>query len=204
MKRQPVRRLYRTQIHNFGLTRRSRLTRNIGTHVHSPDLQSIGSLNLNTMRLRTGLAFQIGQLAHAEPTHHFWGGPDPTGLELYRRQDGYNPELGTCGVGLTCAAACGDGFEACSAKETSILFCFNPGAGQTCCPGGSGREYSPRQRLYHLTSDEPTLLGACDAGFYCVNDPNGGQTYCCDEVCLFVSRDHRYGLLVSRCKMPTV
>ncbi|KAM7187161.1 hypothetical protein V8F20_011086 [Naviculisporaceae sp. PSN 640] len=115
------------------------------------------------MRLWTGFALPVGQFAQAGLTQHIWRDPDTVEQtpRLYRRQDGYSPEFGACGIGLTCAEACGNGFEACSAKETSLLFCYNPGAGQTCCPGGSGR--------------------ACGAGFYCVTEPDGGQTYCCDK-----------------------
>jgi hypothetical protein len=54
---------------------------------------------------------------------------------------GYNPEFGSCGSGSTCADACGSEFEACPASTELSLFCFNPGAGQTCCGNGSGREY---------------------------------------------------------------
>ncbi|KAM7219511.1 hypothetical protein V8F06_005066 [Rhypophila decipiens] len=113
------------------------------------------------MRLRTGMVLYASQFAQAELSYSFRSGPNPAAFELHRRQDGYNPEFGTCGIGVTCAEACGDGFESCSARDKSLLFCYNPGAGQTCCPGGSGR--------------------ACDAGYYCATDPEEGQTYCCDE-----------------------
>ncbi|KAM7198500.1 hypothetical protein V8F33_005006 [Rhypophila sp. PSN 637] len=113
------------------------------------------------MRLRTGMVLYASQLAQAELSYSFRSGPNPVAFELHRRQDGYNPEFGTCGIGPTCAEACGDGFESCSAREKSFLFCYNPGAGQTCCPGGSGR--------------------ACDAGYYCATDPNEGETYCCHQ-----------------------
>lgn len=112
--------------------------------MHWPDPQFPGSVDLHNMRLWAGLALPVGQLAQAGLAHHIWRSPDSIEQQaphLYRRQDGYNPEFGVCGIGLTCAEACGDGFETCSAKETSLLFCYNPGAGQTCCPGGSGREY---------------------------------------------------------------
>ncbi|KAK3695761.1 hypothetical protein B0T22DRAFT_478389 [Podospora appendiculata] len=82
---------------------------------------------------------------------------------LYSRQDGggYGPAFGSCGTGETCAEACGEGFETCGGDTGAVLFCYDPGAGQSCCPDGQGR--------------------ACDAGFYCVKDPTGGTTYCCDD-----------------------
>ncbi|KAK3331455.1 hypothetical protein B0H66DRAFT_598936 [Apodospora peruviana] len=109
------------------------------------------------------LLLRVSQLAEGELAYQSWRSPNLAALKLYGRQrgDGYNPEFGTCGVGQTCAEACGDDFTACSADVISVLFCYNPGAGQTCCPGGTGR--------------------ACDANFYCAKEPDGGLIYCCDE-----------------------
>jgi len=58
-----------------------------------------------------------------------------------------------CGVGNTCAEACGPGYEQCG---TSSLNCYNPVAGETCCPADGGY---------------------CPAGEYC--SPVAG--YCCDS-----------------------
>lgn len=78
---------------------------------------------------------------------------------LGRRQSGYRPETLVCGTGDTCAQACGNGFEQCQSQDT-ILHCFDPGHGQTCCPGGTGK--------------------ACDTGFYCATDIVG-KVYCCPD-----------------------
>jgi len=58
---------------------------------------------------------------------------------LGRQEDGYNPQLGSCGSGDTCAEACGRGFEECHVIEGVMMFCYEPGAGETCCKDGSGR-----------------------------------------------------------------
>lgn len=107
-------------------------------------------------RLQAGLAaLQLAGAVAAEPADgafYQWLQPRAAQLEgslhwgLEARQQrgdynpGYNPEFGSCGSGKTCSDACGTEFEACNATTGLSLFCFNPGAGQKCCPNGSGRE----------------------------------------------------------------
>lgn len=77
---------------------------------------------------------------------------------LGRRQtDGYQPTQSVCGVGATCADACGAGYITCASSDSTI-HCFNPDAKQTCCPDNSGN--------------------SCDNGYYCTADTAGG-TWCC-------------------------
>ena len=57
---------------------------------------------------------------------------------VVRRDDsGYQPTQQYCGMGATCAEACGAGFDQCSSNDKSI-HCYNPAAAQTCCPDGTG------------------------------------------------------------------
>ncbi|KAL2266971.1 hypothetical protein VTJ83DRAFT_4248 [Remersonia thermophila] len=72
---------------------------------------------------------------------------------------GYQPATEVCGVGPTCAAACGAGYETCSSGDDEV-HCFNPSAGEVCCPNRSG--------------------SSCDAGYYCAAD-NKGETWCCPD-----------------------
>ncbi|KAL2121496.1 hypothetical protein VTJ04DRAFT_5523 [Mycothermus thermophilus] len=80
---------------------------------------------------------------------------------VVRRDDapGYQPSTEVCGVGPTCAAACGAGYETCASGDDEV-HCFNPSAGEICCPNRSG--------------------SSCDAGYYCAADSKG-ETWCCPE-----------------------
>merc|ERR1712000_131085 len=55
--------------------------------------------------------------------------------------------------------ACGTGFTQCAATDKAI-HCFNPAAGQICCPGSNGN--------------------SCEAGYYCTHDKEN-ETLCCPE-----------------------
>lgn len=70
---------------------------------------------------------------------------------------GYQPDTTFCGVGTTCAEACGAGYEQCASNDEQT-HCFNSGSSQTCCPNQSG--------------------DSCDAGYYCTAD-TVGVTWCC-------------------------
>ncbi|KAL1841980.1 hypothetical protein VTJ49DRAFT_6223 [Mycothermus thermophilus] len=72
---------------------------------------------------------------------------------------GYQPSTEVCGVGPTCAAACGAGYETCASGDDEV-HCFNPSAGEICCPNRSG--------------------SSCDSGYYCAADSQG-ETWCCPE-----------------------
>ncbi|KAL2024531.1 hypothetical protein VTK56DRAFT_7574 [Thermocarpiscus australiensis] len=80
---------------------------------------------------------------------------------LFGRQDnsGYQPEPTVCGTGNTCAEACGAGYTACASSDNQV-HCFNPTAGEVCCPDKSGN--------------------SCEAGYYCTSDKKG-ETWCCPE-----------------------
>jgi hypothetical protein len=59
---------------------------------------------------------------------------------VVRRQDGgsgYQPEQAMCGSGATCAEACGAGYTTCASGDNQV-HCFNPTAGEICCPNKSG------------------------------------------------------------------
>ena len=58
-----------------------------------------------------------------------------------RDDSGYTPTQQYCGMGATCAEACGAGFDQCASKDKSI-HCYNTAAAQTCCPDGSGSRFS--------------------------------------------------------------
>jgi len=80
---------------------------------------------------------------------------------IVRRQDdsGYQPEQTQCGSGNTCAEACGAGYETCVSKDSAV-HCFNPAAGEVCCPDQSG--------------------SSCDKNYYCTADTKG-ETWCCPD-----------------------
>jgi hypothetical protein len=63
---------------------------------------------------------------------------------VVRRDDapGYQPSTEVCGVGPTCAAACGAGYETCASGDDEV-HCFNPSAGEICCPTRSGSAFPP-------------------------------------------------------------
>ena len=88
---------------------------------------------------------------------------------LEKRDSGYRPEYNSCGAGHDCSS-CGDGFEKCAASTDLVLFCYDPTAGQKCCPNGQGK--------------------ACNEGYYCATD-GSGRTWCCLDV---RSHRHRYPL----------
>lgn len=57
---------------------------------------------------------------------------------VVRRQElGYQPEQAVCGAGTTCEQACGAGYTTCSSADSQV-HCFNPAAGEVCCPNKSG------------------------------------------------------------------
>lgn len=65
------------------------------------------------------------------------------GMGRRQTDTGYTPTDTFCGMGATCAEACGAGFEMCASNDNSI-HCFNAQAKQICCPDGSGSEFCPR------------------------------------------------------------
>ncbi|PHH67921.1 hypothetical protein CDD80_410 [Ophiocordyceps camponoti-rufipedis] len=71
----------------------------------------------------------------------------PSNPLLYRRADtaAYQPEIATCREGASCAEACGDGFEQCPALGAAAgeAHCVNVRARESCCMGGTGREFLP-------------------------------------------------------------
>ncbi|EPE02329.1 prp 4 c domain-containing protein [Ophiostoma piceae UAMH 11346] len=71
--------------------------------------------------------------------------------------DGYSPASSLCGLGQTCAEACGAGYATCKSSDDAI-HCYNPAAAQICCPDNSGN--------------------SCDDGYYCTGSV-GGDTVCC-------------------------
>ncbi|KAH8172922.1 hypothetical protein LIA77_07177 [Sarocladium implicatum] len=84
------------------------------------------------------------------------------GQSLARRDNnGYSPEETKCNNpdADTCGGACGEGYTQCDATDKAI-HCFNPAAGQTCCPGSNGN--------------------SCEAGYYCTHDKEN-ETFCCPE-----------------------
>ena len=56
---------------------------------------------------------------------------------LVKRQAGYAPSSVDCGVGATCAEACGPNFVQCPSNDGQ-LHCFDPSVKETCCTNGSG------------------------------------------------------------------
>ncbi|KAI0418493.1 hypothetical protein F5X98DRAFT_111133 [Xylaria grammica] len=81
-------------------------------------------------------------------------------LGLQRRDiEGYSPTEQLCGVGDTCAEACGKGFRQCASKD-SLTHCYNKLKKETCCPNGSG--------------------DSCDDGYFCTADEHG-ETWCCPD-----------------------
>ncbi|KAI6261586.1 hypothetical protein MCOR29_007380 [Pyricularia oryzae] len=70
----------------------------------------------------------------------------------------YVPTQTLCGMGDTCAQACGASFDMCPSNDESI-HCFDK-QNQKCCPGGKGV--------------------SCDAGFFCAANAKGEQI-CCPE-----------------------
>ncbi|KAJ9136439.1 hypothetical protein NKR23_g9867 [Pleurostoma richardsiae] len=104
---------------------------------------------------------------------------------VVRRDDsGYQPTQTFCGMGQTCAEACGAGFDMCASDDQQI-HCYNPGASQLCCPDGTGN--------------------SCDAGFYCTAD-TAGETWCCPEGLNLAECAAKYGVtgsLVSETPTPT-
>lgn len=100
----------------------------------------------------------------AEPAPYKPGNMKMSTRDLFgvvRRQDtpGYQPEQAACNEGATCEEACGAGYQTCASVDSQI-HCFNPAAGEVCCPNQSG--------------------DSCDAGYYCTSD-NQGETWCCPE-----------------------
>ncbi|KAF2834945.1 hypothetical protein M501DRAFT_1061327 [Patellaria atrata CBS 101060] len=73
-----------------------------------------------------------------QPAKHFYINIINDPYALLPRQDGYPPQYGACDSGETCAEACGSAFEPCEASTDLALFCYDPSAGQTCCPNGRG------------------------------------------------------------------
>lgn len=73
--------------------------------------------------------------------------------------DSYSPSQSYCGLGETCAQACGAGYETCTSADDAI-HCYDPSNQQVCCPDGSGN--------------------SCDAGYYC-SGTQKGATVCCPD-----------------------
>ncbi|KAK4109588.1 hypothetical protein N656DRAFT_759242 [Canariomyces notabilis] len=104
---------------------------------------------------------------------------------VMRRQDtpGYQPEQANCNSGSTCEEACGAGYQTCSSSDSEI-HCFNPNAGEICCPNKSG--------------------ASCEAGYYCTSDEQN-ETWCCPEGMDLVACAAAYsipGKLVSQTPPP--
>jgi hypothetical protein len=61
---------------------------------------------------------------------------------VVRRQEnpGYQPEQAVCGTGKTCEEACGAGYTTCASSDSQV-HCFNPAAGEVCCPDKSGSRW---------------------------------------------------------------
>ncbi|KAK0701808.1 hypothetical protein B0T26DRAFT_660253 [Lasiosphaeria miniovina] len=103
---------------------------------------------------------------------------------LRRADDPYLPTPFSCGTGNTCAEACGAGFETCTATDSQV-HCFDPTAGETCCPDSTGN--------------------SCEAGFFCAATTTK-STVCCNngkslEDC---AKDNKVvGVLVSETAAPT-
>jgi hypothetical protein len=64
---------------------------------------------------------------------------DIFGLVHARDDTGYEPSQAFCGMGSSCAEACGAGYQMCPSNDNSI-HCYNPVAKSACCPGGAGGE----------------------------------------------------------------
>jgi hypothetical protein len=61
---------------------------------------------------------------------------------LQRRDNGYQPTQTFCGMGSTCAEACGKGFEMCPSTDNAI-HCYNLDVKQVCCSDMSGSMWRP-------------------------------------------------------------
>ncbi|RDW83106.1 hypothetical protein BP5796_04597 [Coleophoma crateriformis] len=107
-------------------------------------------------------------------------------LGLSRRYDqGYQPTQDTCGSGNTCAEACGMGYITCDSSVDEGSHCFNPDAGEKCCPNNSG--------------------DSCSKGYYCTEDTKH-NTWCCPDGTDLASCAAAYSLtdaLVSQTVAPT-
>lgn len=70
----------------------------------------------------------------------------------------YVPTQTLCGMGDTCAQACGATYDMCPSKDESI-HCFDK-ARQKCCPGDKGGKFALHQRDVHVrpTTTSPTNL----------------------------------------------
>lgn len=82
---------------------------------------------------------------------------------LFRRGAGaYQPEMATCREGNSCAEACGEGFEQCSAGVGGgEAHCVNARARESCCTAGAGH--------------------SCADGFLCTVDEAFANFCCPDE-----------------------
>ncbi|KAH8900032.1 hypothetical protein GQ53DRAFT_816067 [Thozetella sp. PMI_491] len=109
---------------------------------------------------------------------------DLFGVERRQTGDGYQPTQSECGAGVTCADACGAGYQTCTSGDNAV-HCFNPAAAETCCPDGTGN--------------------SCEAGYYCTGD-NKGETWCCPNGMDLVACAQAYsvsGALTSEIAKPT-
>ncbi len=90
------------------------------------------------------MAEPVPAAAPANPTPYLLAARMPIEGEggLYRRQAGYQHTATACSVGLTCAEACGPGSVTCDSSGNPApefdLYCYNPGAGDTCCSDHTG------------------------------------------------------------------
>ncbi|KAF2256273.1 hypothetical protein BU26DRAFT_545644 [Trematosphaeria pertusa] len=80
-------------------------------------------------------------------------------LGLARRDGGYYPEVAICETGSSCEEACGEKYRQCPSKD-SILHCYKPSAGETCCTGDTGV--------------------SCEGGYSCAFD-SASVPRCCPE-----------------------
>lgn len=97
--------------------------------------------------------FVAGALAAAEPAPYKLGAVNKNNLfGVVRRQEatqtaGYQPTETSCGLGDTCAIACGAGFEQCASTDQSVRHCYNPTIGDICCPDLSGSKFLSVRRF---------------------------------------------------------
>src|SRR5947208_1745273 len=88
------------------------------------------------------LAFAARAMAEPKPYKPVLMKSSPRELfGVVRRDDGsgYQPSQSMCGVGVTCEAACGAGYQTCASNDAAV-HCYNPSINEICCPDQSGSE----------------------------------------------------------------
>lgn len=113
------------------------------TRIHSPIQQLVqptATMLVKSIAALAALTFAANVAAEPmpyKPTMMKTSARSLFGLMRRDDQSGYQPEPTMCGDGNTCAEACGTGYETCSSVDSQI-HCFNPAAGELCCPDKSG------------------------------------------------------------------